>query len=119
MDMQRLDLKEFLDPDYMHSALFQFSGFTHQDIIKPSVPQQVLNSVNPASDEQQHMTCYNASLFIEQKLRQNTGAVCGKLSEPHDPTACRSTFSSGAHTLNLETADAVKSSPEPLATLEI
>jgi len=35
-----------------------------------------------------------------------------KLSEPHDPTACRSTFSSGAHTLNLEIADAAKSSPE-------
>jgi len=30
----------------------------------------------------QHMTYYTESLFMEQKLRPNTEAVCEKLSEP-------------------------------------
>jgi len=60
--------------------LIQVSGFINLNIIKPAAPQQVLKLSNPASDER--MTYYTVSLFIEQKLRQNTEAVCEKLSEP-------------------------------------
>jgi len=35
------------------------------------------NEVKTTSDEQ-HTTCYTESLFTEQKLRQNTEALCGK-----------------------------------------